>query len=355
MNTTDLDLDYLQQLMGGTVEKSPQEAWRDIWVIAETRGGTLASVTREALGRAHDLAAMLGAHVVAVLIGHRVQALAADAIAYGADIVHVADHPLMADYRVETYTRVLAGLITEKKPEIVLLAATTRGRDLAPRLATRLKTGLLSECIALDIDESERLLLATRPTHQGMMMATVACPTARPQIATVRGGCLRALPADTSREGTIMQTSVTLDESDTTTTIEPAARPVHRVPLTDARIVVGGGRGIGGAEGFAILQQLADALGGDVAASRSAVELGWATPERMVDVTATHIHPDLYVAVGISGSFPHRFALRGTRCLVAINHDAHAPIMKRADYAIEGDWREVVPALISSIKEAQQT
>jgi electron transfer flavoprotein alpha subunit len=349
-----MELDYLQALMGGTLEESPSAPYRDIWVVAEIRGGALANITKEMLGRARELADLLGVHVATVLIGRGVSAPATESIAHGSDVVYVADAPILADYRVEAFVKVLADLIQEKKPEIVLLGATARGRDLAPRLATRLKTGLISECVALDLDESERLLLGTRATHNGLMLATTVCPAAKPQIATVRPGCLRALAADRYRSGTTEQVALSVSESDVISLIEPATVPVRHVPLIDANIIVAGGRGMGGAEGFKLLEQLADLLGGEVAASRSAVEFGWAPRERMVDVTGNAVHPDLYIAVGISGAFPHRMATRGTRCLVAINKDSKAPIMRRADYAIAGDWRTIVPELILAVKEAQE-
>jgi electron transfer flavoprotein alpha subunit len=348
-----MELDYLQALMGGTLEETPSASYRDIWVVAETRGDALASVTREMLGRARELADMLGVRVVTVLMGYHVAPLAAEAIAHGSDTVHVADASLLADYRVETYIEPLVTLIQQKKPEIVLLGATARGRDLAPRLATRLITGLISECVALDLDESERLLLGTRPTYNGLMLSTIACPKAKPQIATVRPGHLRALPADRYRSGATEEVSLSVSDA-TIAAVEPAAATRRHVAIGDARVVVAGGRGMGGGEGFKLLEELADLLGGEVAASRSAVEFGWAPRERMVDVTGNAVRPDLYVAVGISGAFPHRMATRGTRCLVAINKDAKAPIMRRADYGIVGDWHQIVPELILAIKEAKE-
>ena len=349
-----MELDYLQALMGGTLAEEPTSEYRDIWVIAETRQGKLAAITRELLGGGRDLATTLGARVACVLLGDGVSSLAGEAIACGSDSVYVLDDPLLADYRTETYVGPLAALIGEKKPEIVLLGATARGRDLAPRLATRLNTGLLSECVSLSLDETERLLLGTRGTYGGIWLTTVACPTARPQMATVRPGCLRLPPPDSSREGTVEQVEVSLSQADVVSMIEAAEAPPIAVPLTEARVVVCGGRGVGGAEGFELLEELADAAGGVVAASRSAVELGWASRDCMVDVAGNQVRPDLYIAVGISGVFPHRIATRGVRCLAAINKDPHAPILRRADYGIIGDWRQVVPELITAIREARR-
>ncbi len=349
-----MELDYLQALMGGTLEESPSASYRDIWIVAETRRDALASITRQMLGRARELAEMLGVHVVTVLAGYNVAPLAGDAIAYGSDTVLLADSPLLADYRTETFVPLLATLIQETKPEIVLLGATAMGRDLAPRLAARLSTGLLAECVALDLDQSARVLLGDCATHGGMMLASCVCPTARPQLATVRPGCLRAMPRDGQRQGSSERVAVPCDDGAITSAIEPAAAPRRSESLADARVIVTGGRGMAGAEGFKLLAELAAALNGEVAATRSAVEFGWAPRKRMVDITGNQVHPALYIAVGVSGAFPHRMATRGVGCLVAINKDRHAPIMRQADYAIAGDWREVVPALILAIKEAKQ-
>ena len=350
-----MELDYLQALMGGALEEqAPEAEYRNIWVVTETRGGDLAEISKDMLGRAREMADMLGVRVGAVLLGQNVVGLSAELVAYGADIVYVADSDALAQFRTETYLAVLADVIADKKPEIVLVGATARGRDLAPRLATRLKTGLISECVALDLDESERLLLGTRASYGGLLLTQVACPKARPQIATVRPGCLRAGTRDAYREGTTEEVAVRLDGVAVTKTEDTTAL-VRAMPLCDARVVVCGGRGIGGAEGFKTLEDLAAVLGGTLAASRSAVEFGWVDRKRMVDITGTPVHPDLYVAVATSGGFPQRVAWRGTRCLVAINKDARAPIFARVDYGLVGDWREVVPELINELRRAKES
>lgn len=347
-----MDLDYLQQLMGGTLDAQPQQEHRDILVVGETRGATLAQITCQCLGRARELADLLGVRVATVLIGNGVAALANEAIACGSDALYIADSPDLAVYDAQTVCALLADLIGQRKPEIVLFGATARGRDCAPRLAARLETGLLSECVALDVDESERLLLGTRATWDNLMLSTVACPTARPQIATVRPGCLRAAAPDRSRTGTVEQ--IAAPAVSAAATSEPVARQRLHAPLAEARVIVCGGRGIGGAEGFALLDELATLLDGEVAATRSAVEFGYAPRSQMIDIAGTAVRPALCIAVGASGAFPFRAALRGTRCLVAVNTDRQAPIMARADYAIAGDYRTVVPELIRAIRETQR-
>ena len=337
-----MGLDYLQALMGGALTETPAAAYRDIWVVAETRGTALAAVTCDTIGRARELADMLGARVETALFGSGVTSLANEAIACGSDAVLLGDAAILAPYRLEVYVKLLAEVIAQRKPEIVLLGATSLGRDLAPRLAARLKTGLLSECVALDVDEAERLLIGTRRTHNGALLCAATCPTARPQIATVRPGSLSAYLPDRMRTGTIEQLAIPTDTV-VTTSVEPARLPPEPAPLATARIVVAGGRGMGGREGFSALEELAALLGAAVGATRSAVELGWAPLQRMIDVT------------GVSVSFPQPMATRSARCLVAINRDANAPIMRRADYAIVSDWRDVVPELIQAIKKVQQS
>ncbi len=323
-------------------------------MLVEVRQGGLAAISKEMLGRAREMADSLGVRVGAVVLGQNVRPLATEAIACGADMAFVADDEALSEYRTETYTAVLSDLVKEKKPEILLLGATARGRDLAPRLATRLGTGLITECIALELDESERLLLGTRASYGGLLLSQIICRTARPQMATVRPGHLRALARDAYREGAVEDITVSL-EGVTATRVEPAAAERRELPLRDARAVVCGGRGLGGPGGFTVLEELAAVLGGTVAATRSAVEFGWADRERMVDITGNRVHPDLYLAVATSGAFPHRVALRGTRCLVAINRDARAPIFRKADYGIVGDWQSVIPELIAELRRVKES
>lgn len=349
-----MDLDYLQALMGGDLAESQGDAYRDIWVIAETRGAAPARVSGEILGRARELADSLGARLVAVLCGYRVAGLGPQLIALGADHVLAADDAALAEFDSALYGQVLGDLMRERKPEIVLLGATQRGRALAPRLAGMLNAGLITECVAVDIDAGERLLLATRASHAGALLSTMTVPRLKPQLATIRPGVLRMPAADGNRQGETETIAVSVPGDGPRAEVAPAATPRRAVPLPDARIVVAGGRGMGGAEGFARLEELAALLGGTVAASRSAVEMGWARREQMVDLTGTAVHPDLYIAVGISGAFPHRMATRGTRCLVAINRDAQAPIIKRADYALIADWQEALPAFMAALREIKE-
>jgi electron transfer flavoprotein alpha subunit len=349
-----MDLDYLQALTGGLAEEETGlAAYRHIWVVAEHREGRLLRVTKELLGRSRELAERLGARVEVALLGDRVEALAEQLISFGADRVHLAEHPLLATYTAETYTKALAALIQEKKPEMLLLGATANGNDLAPRLAQRLATGLTTDCVAIDIDESERLLLSTRPLYGGTLLATMACPQHRPQMATVRPGVLRAMPADPSREGAVERAEVSLDDGDLR--VKPR-RVVDEFPrpadLQEAQVIVAGGRGLGTAEGFNLLEELARVLNGSVAASRAAVEAGWATRDRQVGITGNLVRPRVYFACGISGSIQHLMGMRGSKYIVAVNSNPDAAIFKFADYGIAGDLYQIIPALTDELKAA---
>lgn len=344
-----MDLDYLQALMG-EMPSSEEVSFRGILVVAERSGGGISRVSQEVLGRARELADALGTRVSAVLLGDGLQSLAPDLIARGADTVYLAEDPALVSPLTATYTHVLADLVDAKKPEIVLFGATSLGRDVAPRLAARLKTGLMPDALALELDESERLLLVTNTLYGGSLLNTVACPSGKPQIATVRPGAHRVPAADKYREGQVESFAVTLDEADSGVVTE-AWKPgrAEEVDLAGARVIVSGGRGLGGPEGFAVLQELARSMSGAVAASRGAVEAGWIGKDHWVGVLGQHVSPDLYVACGIRGAIQHRLGMKGSRCVVAINTDPAAPFFRFADYGLVGDYREIVPALVKEL------
>lgn len=329
------------------------EDYRNVWVFAEQRDGVLTRVARQLVGKARELADTLGAKAVAVLLGHNVDNLAQELIWYGADEVLVADHPLLEHYRTDAYTKAFASLVQEKKPEIVLFGATHIGRDLAPRVAQRLHTGLTADCTGLDIDESERLLLQTRPAFGGNIMATIACPRHRPQMATVRPGVMRALPEDKTRTGDITRVEVDLAETDLMTKIlEIIKEGKHTVDLEEAKIIVTGGRGLGGPDGFKLIEQLAALLGGAVGASRAAVDAGWISHDHQVGQTGKTVHPELYIACGVSGAIQHQAGMKDAKYIIAINKDPSAPIFQIADFGVVGDLYKVIPALIKEIEAA---
>lgn len=327
------------------------EGYRNIWVVAEAADGVLLPATLEVMGQARDLADQIGVYVYGVLLGQGVESLGEGLIAYGADRVLVADDPVLAEYQPGLYARVLARLVDEYRPEILLLPATALGNDLAPRLAQRLDTGLISHCIRLEIDMSERLLLGTFPTLGGEVYHTVACPDARPQMATLQPGYFRAPYQDSYRSGDVQ--NIPLEDEGTVSelawTVLDAVVDLKPPPLSRANIVVSAGRGMVDADGFALVEQLAEALGGVVAGSRGAFDEGWIDEAQIVGVGGELIAPDLYLACGVSGDIYHYYGVQDAKYVVAINPDEHAPIMQAANIAIIGDAQRIIPAMLEAL------
>jgi electron transfer flavoprotein alpha subunit len=240
----------------------------------------------------------------------------------------------------------------ERKPNIILFGATHTGRDLAPRIARRMSLGLTADCTELTIDATDKLLLQTRPAFGGNIMATIACPNTRPQMATVRPGIMKELDADPKRKGEIIDVPVHLDKKDVLSTILEVVKECKAVAkLEEAQIIVSGGRGVGGADGFQALRKLAAELGGEVGGSRVAVEKGWITQDHQVGQTGKTVRPEVYIACGISGSIQHRAGMQNSKIIVAINKDPDATIFKVADYGIVGDLHEIVPLMTAAIKK----
>ncbi|AEM78075.1 MULTISPECIES: electron transfer flavoprotein subunit alpha/FixB family protein [Thermoanaerobacter] len=324
--------------------------YKDIWVFAEQREQRLMNVSLEILGEARKLADKKGVKACAVLVGYGVKGLADELIKYGADVVYVIDNPLLKNYTTEGYAKVIADLVNELKPEVILYGATYIGRDLAPRIASRLHTGLTADCTGLDIDENG-LLLQIRPAFGGNLIATIICPERRPQMATVRPGVMKKAPKDGKRKGEIIEIQANIKEGDIRTQIFDIIKEAKsKVNIEEADIIVSGGRGVGGAEGFKLIQQLADALGGVVGASRAAVDAGWISSDHQVGQTGKTVRPKLYIACGISGAIQHIAGMGNAKTIVAINKNPDAPIFKVADYGIVGDLFKVIPALIEEIK-----
>jgi electron transfer flavoprotein alpha subunit len=328
--------------------------YRGIWIVAEHLHGHFRRGTLELLGEGRRLADKLGVELAAVLLGDGVEGMAKDLFAYGADKVYLAQDPVLAQYRTGPYTDILSGLINQYKPEIVLISATPQGRDLAPRVAARLSAGLTADCTGLDIDESERLLVQTRPAFGGNLMATIVSRHARPQMATVRPGVMKALDPDPSRSGETVNVPVHLDERSMLTKIVEIVQldTDGRVNLQDAEIIVSGGRGLGKPEHFALIRELAEALGGAVGASRAAVDAGWIPAYHQVGQTGRTVQPKLYIACGISGAVQHLAGMSSADCIIAINKDPAAPIFNIATYAIVGDLFEIVPALTRKLRKS---
>jgi len=327
--------------------------YRGVWIVAEHLHGQLRRGTHELLGEGRRLADKLGVELSAVLLGDEVQPLASDLIAHGADRVYLAQDPVLAHCRTGPYTDVLAGMVNQHKPEIVLISATPQGRDLAPRVAARLSAGLTADCTGLDIDEKDRLLVQTRPAFGGNLMATIVCREARPQMATVRPGVMKALDPDPSRTGEVVEIPVHLDERGVLAKIIEIVQQETdgQVNLQDAEIIVSGGRGLGKPENFALIRELAGALGGAVGASRATVDAGWIPAYHQVGQTGRTVQPKLYIACGISGAVQHLAGMASSDVIIAINKDPSAPIFNIATYGIVGDLFEIVPALTKKLKE----
>lgn len=324
---------------------------KDIFVFAEQRDGELQKVGIELIGEAAKLAAALDQKVAAVLLGYNITDKAQTLIAHGADYVIVVDDAMLADYVTEPYAKAMTAIIREKDPEIVLYGASSIGRDLAPRVSARIHTGLTADCTALAIDEETKLLMMTRPAFGGNIMATIVCENHRPQMATVRPGVMKAIDADPSRTGAIEQFHVTFTDADMNVKVLETVKTDHKtVDITEARILVSGGRGVGNADNFKLLEELAATLGGEVSASRACVDSGWISSDRQVGQTGKTVRPDLYLACGISGAIQHAAGMENSDYIVAINKDEGAPIFGIADLGIVGDLNKILPKLNTAIK-----
>ncbi|MFZ5587012.1 MAG: FAD-binding protein [Thermodesulfobacteriota bacterium] len=326
-------------------------ASQGVWVFAEQRGGVMPEVVAELLGQAGRLAADLGGEVAAVLLGHGVEPLAAELFALGADTVHLADDPRLADFNDDIYAEVLARLIAAHRPEILLAGATALGRSLIPRVATAAATGLTADCTGLAIDKERRLLLQTRPAFGGNIMATIVCPDARPQMATVRPRVMKKGPRRQGAGGNLARFTLEPELASATQVLEVVAAVGEKVNLAAAEVVVVGGRGLGKPEGFELVRALAEALGGVVGATRGAVDAGWIGHAHQVGQTGRTIGPKLYIGLGVSGAVQHLVGMQSSDVIVAVNSDPNAPIFSVATYGIVGDLYEVAPAMLQRLKE----
>ena len=322
-----------------------------VFIFAQQVDGEITSVSLELIGKARDLAQALDSDVTAMLLGYKLDKQAQTLVEYGADRVVVVDDPKLEVYTTEPYTQAVTAILKEYKPRIVLIGATAIGRDLGPRVAGRLHTGLTADCTKLEIREEDREFLMTRPAFGGNLMATIICPDHRPQMATVRPGVMVKEMRDPARKGEIVPFAVSFEENNCYVKVEEVIRKVtQRVDIQTAKVLVSGGRGVGGSESFQILKDLADALGGEVASSRAAVDAGWQEKDRQVGQTGKTVRPNLYVACGISGAIQHLAGMEESDYIVAINKDPDAPIFNVADVGIVGDLFKIVPRLTEEIK-----
>jgi electron transfer flavoprotein alpha subunit/NAD-dependent dihydropyrimidine dehydrogenase PreA subunit len=323
-------------------------AYRGVLVFGEQRGGVIAPVVYELIGKGRELADKLEERLECVVLGEHMTAQAEDLATYGVDRVYLFDSPLLADFRDDPYTHLLSTLVRSVKPSIVLVGATSIGRSLAPRLAIRLQTGLTADCTGLDID-AEGNLLQTRPAFGGNVMATILCTSHRPQMATVRYKVMKRAEKQLGRRGELVFKDVGEAVTDRTRILSVSTES-EDVSLTEAQIIVSGGKGLGSPDGFKLLEELADALGGAVGASRLVVDEGWIPFKHQVGLSGKTVRPRLYIACGISGAVQHLAGMQTSDVIVAINKDPSAPIFKIADYGIVGDLYDVIPEITRLLK-----
>ena len=326
---------------------------KDLWVYVETKeDGSAKNVGLELLSPGRDLADKQGGRLVAIVIGSGVEQAVSDASAHGADQVIVVDSPEFQDYTTDAYTAAMYYLIDKYGPTTLLIGATPDGRDMGPRLACRIKTGLTADCTGLDIDPESGNVAWTRPAFGGNLMATILCPDHRPQIGTVRPGVFKKSAPGNANAEVVREEFHVAPEQIRTELLEVIREAAGElVDLEGADIIVSGGRGVGGPEGFAPVKALAEVLGATVGASRAAVDSGWISHAHQVGQTGKTVAPKLYIACGISGAIQHLAGMSGSDCIVAINKDPEAPIFDVADYGIVGNLFEVLPALTEEIKK----
>lgn len=335
----------------GTGPKSDLASYSGVWVYAEWRMGAVHKVSHELLSTGRKLADKRRTSLAAVLLGHQItEEVANELISYGADTVYVVDRPELAHFTDEAYGNVLVELVRQKKPEILLAGATSMGRSFIPRVAACLETGLTADCTELDISE-EGLLLQTRPAFGGNVMATIICPNQRPQMATVRPKVMKPvkLPDHKGRIEPVNITDGALKSR--VEVLEVIPEKDQTAKLTEADVIISGGRGLRKPENFALLEELAQLVKGAVGASRGAVEEGWIAPSHQVGQTGRTVAPTLYMAVGVSGAIQHVVGMQGSKVIVAVNKDPQAPIFDVATYGVVADLFEFVPALIRKIKQ----
>ncbi len=335
----------------GTGPGDDLDAYRGVWVYAEWRRGAVHRVSHELLSAGRKLADKRKVELGAVLLGHGLDSRAEELLEYGADMVYVVDHPALAHFTDEAYAGALTALIRDKQPEILLAGATAMGRSFIPRVAALLRTGLTADCTDLDIGD-DGLLLQTRPAFGGNVMATIVCPHSRPQMATVRPKVMK--PVRDHRQGRIQKIDLPEEVlASRVEVLEVIPEQDETARLTEADVIISGGRGLQKAENFHLLEQLAQLLNGAVGASRSAVEEGWIDPSHQVGQTGRTVAPKLYMAVGLSGAIQHVVGMQGSEIVVAVNKDPNAPIFDVATFGVEADLFEFIPALIHKIQQEQ--
>ncbi len=328
---------------------------RNVWVFIEVVRGKIKGVSLELLGQGRKMADDLGEKLVAIIPGNEIEDFAKMAIRYGADEAIVVDQKELKDYSTDGYTKAMCTLIKKYNPAVLLIGATNNGRDLGPRVSSRMQTGLTADCTELGVDSETRLVKWTRPAFGGNLMATILCPDHRPQIGTVRPGVFKKPEEDTGRNGEIIHETVEFGPDEIRTRIIEVITEAGGadVNLEEAEIIVSGGRGVGGPEGFEVLKELADEIGAQIGASRAAVDSGWISSLHQVGQTGKSVGPKIYIACGISGAIQHVAGMSSSDVIIAINKDPDAPIFNIADYGIVGDLFEVIPELTKRIRSSK--
>ena len=342
------------------------EEYKGVYVFAQQVDNKISNISFELLGKAKDLAKDLNTEVTAMLLGSGIKGLADQLAEYGADKVIVVDDPALEIYRTEPYAHAVCEIVKKYKPDIVLFGATAIGRDLAPRCSARIHTGLTADCTVLNIGdfplvpipghEAEQLhnqLLMTRPAFGGNTIATIACPDFRPQMATVRPGVMQKIDKIKGAKANVEEFNPGFEKNSCYVDVVDVVKLVcDTVDISEAKILVSGGRGVGSKENFQILQDLADVLGGAVSSSRAAVDAGWTSKDQQVGQTGKTVRPHVYFAIGISGAIQHVAGMEESDIIIAINKDETAPIFDVADYGIVGDLNKIVPSLTEKLKKA---
>ena len=341
------------------------EEYKGVYVFAQQVDNVINNIAFELIGKGKDLAEALGTEVTAVLVGSNVEGLADELAEYGADKVIVVDDPELNEYRTEPYAHALASVVQKYKPEILLVGAKAIGRDLGPRVSARVHTGLTADCTQLEIgdfpinpmpgkEQKHNQLLMTRPAFGGNTIATIACPDFRPQMATVRPGVMQKREKVSGAKANIEKFNPGFTPDHKYVEILEVVKAVTDVvDIMDAKVLVSGGRGVGSAENFKLLEDLAEALGGTVSCSRAVVDAGWKSKELQVGQTGKTVRPHVYFAVGISGAIQHMAGMEESDIIVAINKDETAPIFSVADYGVVGDLNKILPILTEQIKAAK--
>lgn len=333
----------------------------NIFVYCEIENGKVADVSLELLTKGRSLANQLGCSLEALAIGHKLDGVEQELFRYGADVVHTADDARLYPYLTLTHTSIVVGIFKEEKPQIALFGATTLGRDLAPRVSSALKSGLTADCTSLEIGDHadtkgnnyKNLLYQIRPAFGGNIIATIINPDCRPQMATVREGVMRKEVCENAKTGTVKKVDVAKYINDTDFVVQIIERHIEerKIDIKGSPVIVAGGYGVGSKENFNLLYELATVLGGEVGASRAAVDAGFAEHARQVGQTGVTVRPKLYIACGISGQIQHTAGMQESAMIISINNDPNAPINQIADYAITGDIAEVIPKMIKYYKK----